>query len=191
MIVTLAALACISFYLANIPMKFAIIWRSHPRMELRGGASIFEGRFALRRALKKTNGKKRSPLFLLNNPELLRPALHAVRYLMHHTELEYVSLSGIVSPPDAAATALFTGLGNMLHNACLPFGSRLRIHLQPDFSAVGSELELTGMISLRAGHIISAALIFALEYGKVRFEKWKADIRLKASCTPPLKTSAT
>ena len=164
MIVTLAALACIGFYLANIPMKFAIIWRSHPRMELRGGASIFECRFALRRALKKASGKKRSPLPLLNNPELLRPALHAVRYLMRHTELEYVSLSGIVSPPDAAATALFTGLGNMLHNACLPFGSRLRIHLQPDFSAAGSELELTGMISLRAGHIISAALMGAWHY---------------------------
>ncbi len=188
MIVTAAAIACFGFYLANIPLKCALVFSTRPQAALSGGASIFEGRFALRRALrKKTGGGK----FSLPSPALLRPALHAGRYLFKHTHLERISLQGVVSTADAASTALLAGLGSMLHNACLPLGGAVQLRLQPDFSAQGSDLELTGMISVRLGHIILAALIFALEYGKERYLKWKADIRLKASCTPRLKTSGT
>ena len=188
MIVTAAALLCLGFYLANIPLKLALVFSSHPRPAIGGGASIFEGRFALHRAGRK---KSRSGKRRRFSPALIPPTLHAMCYLLHHIHLELISLQGVLSMQDAAMTALLTGLGNMLHNACAAAALPLEIRLQPDFSAAGSTIECMGMIRVKAGHIILAALIFALEYGKERYQKWKAGIRLRASCTPPLKTSAT
>lgn len=188
MIVTLAALICFGFYLANIPLKCALVFTSHPQAAIGRGVAIFEGRFALRRALRR---KKVGGRFSLPDPVLLRPTLGAAKYLLRRIHIERLCLRGIVSTDDAASTAILAGLGNLISSASFPFGGIVLVELYPDFSARGSDVELTGMIAAKLGHIILAALIFAFEYGKERYQKWKAGIPLRALCRPPLKTSAT
>ena len=57
---------------------------------------------------------------------------------------------------------------------------RARVSLRPDFAAASAHAELSGMISLRVGHIMLAALLGAWEYGLGRLKTWKS-IPSKAS----------
>jgi len=185
--VYLAAAACFVFYLAAIPLKFAIVFSTNPQPALRSGASIFEGRFALRRAFRPKNAKKRS----LPDSRLISPAIRAGKYLLRRLHIDYLRAQGVLSSPDAARTALICGAARSLQAACMELGNRVQISLQPDFSGRNSEIEITGMLSIRAGHIILAAQIFALSYLKERLKTWTQDIRSKISCIPRWKASVT
>ena len=91
-----------------------------------------------------------------------------------------VGLDGTVGLSDAAATALICGAANSLDAALFAVTRRARISLRPDFAAASAHAELSGMISLRVGHIMLAALLGAWEYGLGRLKTWKS-IPLKAS----------
>jgi len=178
------AAAVFAFYLAAVPMKIAFVFTTKPQIQLRSGSSAFEGRFALRRALKKKK-KKRS----LPDTSLFSPALQSGKYLSSHTRFDYLRVSGVISEPDAAHTALLFGFFESLR--CASPGSRVQVCVTADFSGSGSDLTLHGMISLRAGHIIFAAFRFALKFIEKRLKQWTKNIRLKISCKPRWKASAT
>lgn len=187
MAVYLSAIAVFALYLAAVPLKFAFVFHTKPQLLLRSGSSIFEGRFALRRALRKKQQKKRR----LPGPDLLPPILAAAKYLLRHCRIDFLRASGVIAGPDAARTALLFGIFESIRHACAPLGGRVQILVSPDFSGAPSDLAFEGMIGLRAGHIICAAFLFALKYIEKRLEKWTISIRLKISCRPRWKASAT
>ena len=59
-------------------------------------------------------------------------------------------------------------------------GKKILIGLRPDFSCSRLHADLSGMISIRIGHIMIAALHGAYQYGLRRLKKWTS-IPLKAS----------
>lgn len=187
LVIYVTAAAIFIFYFCALPLKFALILDLCPEPRLLAGMAIFETRFALRRAGNRRARKKHAPL----RPELLSPALAAGKYLLRKLRLEYLEFSGLICESDAARTALLFGLCDGLRRAAAPLGDRLRIRVCADFSGSGSALRLTGMIRLRAGHIILAALCFALKLLEKRLRKWKTDIPLKISCMARWRASAT
>lgn len=168
MAVTLAAIAALLFYFCAIPVKFALVVRISNHPGFGAGAAAFEGRFALRRAGKRARGEKKHLPWKREEKKLARldalpAALKAGRYLLRHLRLEALRARGRLSAGDAAQTALLCGCASALEGAlapCAPPGA-VRLALQPDFSGAGNDLTLCGMVSLRAGHIILAALIGA------------------------------
>lgn len=111
---------------------------------------------------------------------LLRAALKAFFSLSRHLKLLSLTMDGTIGLSDAAATALICGAANSLDAALFAVAKRARVSLRPDFAAASAHAELSGMISLRAGHIMLAALLGAWEYGLGRLKTWKS-IPLKAS----------
>lgn len=181
MAVTLAAVAVLLFYLCAIPVKFALVVRIADAPGFGAGAAAFEGRFALRRAGKRARGEKKHLPWRKGERKIARTdalpaALKAARYLMRHLRLEALRAWGSLSAGDAAQTALICGCAGALEGAlspCVPPGT-VRLALQPDFSGGGNDLTLCGMVSLRAGHIILAALIGAWNYLLRRIRHGKA-----------------
>ena len=182
--VYLAAIATFGFYLRAVPVKFALILRlsSHPGFG--AGTSVFEGRFALRRAERRARGeKKRLPWRRAEaDARKYRAAAITFRRLLRAARLEEVRASGYVGLPDAAQTALACGCVRALEAALRPVlaPGAVRLDVAPDFSGGGSDATLWCMFSISAGHIITSALIGAGEYLIGRFREWTGT---------PLKTS--
>ena len=189
MAVYFAAAACLVFYICAVPLKLAFVIESQPQLKLRAGAAPFENRFALRRAGKEQKKKKRR--LRMPPAAAIPPALKAGRYILRRIHLEYLRAEGAVSAPDAARTALICGMANSIQAACAPMGGRVQIDLFPDFTSETSCISAAGMMRLRLGHIIIAALIFLIHYLKERFKTWTTDIPSKILCRPPWKTFAT
>lgn len=183
MAVGITAILVFLFYLSAIPVEIAVKARTFPEIGFGAGFAIFEGRFALRQAEKRANGEKKhlpwSRFYL--GWEKTR-ALPALKYLIRHTKLEKLSLTGTIGASDAARTALICGGCEAVKAAIMPFrwADRLELALSPDFSGGGSSLRLHGMVSIPAGHIMLAALIGAVYLTKGRIAKWKST-RLRIS----------
>ena len=181
MAVHLAAVAALLFYLCAIPVKFALVLRIKGRPGFGAGAAIFEGRFALRRAGKRARGERKHLPWQKDEKKLVRAnalpaALKAGRYLLRKVRLESLCARGRLSAGDAARTALLCGCAQALEGAlspCAPPGA-VRLDLQPDFTGAGNDLTLCGMVSLRTGHIILAALIGAWNQCLRRIQHGKA-----------------
>jgi len=179
--VWLAAFAAFSFYAAAVPLKFALVVHICARPGFGAAASPFENRFALRSALLRARGEKK-PLpwkkaeIDLEKSCVLPAAWAAGRYLLRHARLEKLHARGRVSTGDAARTALICGCANALEAALSPFAAAeaVQLRLEPDFSAGHSDVQLCGMISVRLGHIICAALIGAYQYASRRIKHGKA-----------------
>ena len=184
MIVPFAAAGALIFYLSAVPLKIAFVLRAGEKFGFGVGVSAFEGRFA-RAAAEKNIGRKsrrRSKKISLNRI-VLKSILKSARHILRHARLEAFSARGSVSLGDAALTALVCGAaGSVLAAVSAPAQARIECALQPDFSSPGIALagEVSGIVSLRAGHIMLAALIGAIDYGNGRLSQW-TDTRLKTS----------
>ena len=167
---TMVTAAVTLFYLSAIPVHVAFYMCIDTDYQFGLGVSIFEPRFAIRRSLKQNTGLKPPKL-----PEKLHPAdiLSSIRTVLKHIRIERIRMDGIFGSSDAAATALICG-GISAINCSLSGMSKGIVHLnlQPDFSADRLRIDLSGMISLRAGHIMIAALLGAIQYGSRRFKAW-------------------
>ena len=181
MAVGIAAAIVFLIYFFCIPVVLAVRIRTTPTPGFGAGIALFEGRFALRQAEKRINAKKkRSSRIKIFSGMEKSSALRTLKYLLRHTKIENLSLRGSIGMDDAAATALICGGAEAVKAAMLPFdwAKRISLDLSPDFSGGRSEIEFTGMFSMRAGHIICTALRCAVYLAKGRTAKWKST-RLK------------
>lgn len=171
MLVFIAAGAVFLMYFSAIPIKLALILRISDHPGFGAGASVFEGRYALNSARLRSLGLKKHLPWKKTEMDLKKSAilsafLKSGRYLLKHTRLEHLRAEGRVSSPDAARTALICGCAQSLEGAlipCTPPGA-VRLRLEPDFSSGVSDVFLCGMVSVRAGHIMLAALIGAWNF---------------------------
>lgn len=158
------------FYLTAIPVHIAFRLRAGPDSRLGLGISIFESRFAMRHALRENTGfktpKPRKKIHPLD-------ALDAAKTVLKHIKIDQIRLDGIFGASDAAVTALVCGgVSSMSCALRCALGRNINLNLQPDFSSDRLRIDLTGMISMRAGHIMIAALLGAFQYGSRRFKAW-------------------
>lgn len=183
MALSMVTAAVTLFYLSAIPIHIALRLHIGANSFFGLGISAFEPRFALRQSLEKRRFDSRPPAFLkkLNGPDALKSGWRAFRYASDHIKIERIRLDGSFGSHDAALTALVCGgaaaVGCALGSG---FRRRVRISLRPDFSTDSIRAELVGMISVRVGHIMLAALLGAFQYGSRRLKKWTS-IPLKAS----------
>lgn len=171
------------FYLGAIPLHIALRLRIGTEPFFGFGVSAFESRFALRQSLEKRHFGGHAPAVFknLNTLDALKCGLRALRYAAEHVRMERICLEGRFGSDDAALTALVCGSATALGNALrCATGHEIRFALQPDFGDGPVRAELVGMISIRVGHIMLAALLGAFQYGSRRFKKW-TDIPSKAS----------
>ncbi len=184
MAVYLAAAVTFGFYLSAVPVKFALILRVADHLGFGAGASVFEGRYALKQARLRARGEKkhlpwrRAEL----DVEKFSNAADMFRRLIRDTRLEELRASGRIGLPDAARTALVCGFARAAEGA---LGAALApgavcLDLRPDFSGGGCEFAVWGMFSITAGHIILGALSGASELIFRRVREWTG-IPLKIS----------
>ena len=90
----------------------------------------------------------------------IRDRLWAVgRRLLHYIRFEELRAQGELGLADAAATALAAGgMRSFLYAVGAATGARVVFRVRPDFHARRVDGELAGIVSLRVGHIILAAL---------------------------------
>lgn len=183
MALSMVTAAVTLFYLSAIPLHVALRLRLGPDSSFGFGISAFEPRFALRHAMKQQNANVRIPPLLkkLDWRAALKAASRSAKYASRHLRIDRIELRGIFGSDDAALTALICGgamaAGNALRCAT---GREICFRLQPDFSGGPLRAELTGMISVRVGHIMLAALLGAYQYGSRRLKQWTST-PLKAS----------
>lgn len=170
--------AVMLFYLSAIPVHIAFQLHTGADRRFKVGISIFEPRFAMRHAL--TAGEAFKPPKLPKKLHL-SDALVSAKTVLRHIKIDLFRLDGVFGTDDAAVTALVCGGVSSMGCAlqCI-LGRGVRIHLQPDFSSDRLRVDMTGMISMRAGHIMIAALLGAFQYGSRRFKEWTS-IPSKAS----------
>ena len=167
----MVAAAVLLFYAAAIPVHIAFRLQTDADVPFRFGISLF----VPRRPLKSVRQNKKRFRF----PIKLHPAdaFFAAKTALRQLKIDRITLSGEFGSGDAAATALICGSISAI--GCM-ICKRAALRLTPDFSADRLRVDLTGMISLRAGHIMTAALLGAFQYGLRRFKAWTG-IPLKAS----------
>jgi hypothetical protein len=170
------------FYLSAIPIHIALRLHIGPVSFFGFGISAFEPRFALKQSLQARSISRRKPSIKKEAiTDVLKSAFRSLKYASDHTKIERIRLDGSFGSGDAALTALVCGstdaVGYALRGAA---GKKVQISLAPDFSADSLRAELVGMISIRAGHIMFAALLGAIQYGSRRLKKW-ISTPLKAS----------
>lgn len=171
------------FYFGAIPIHIAVCLQLGANAGFGFGVSPFEPRFALQRARHQQSAGGKLPPFWkkISLRDALPGALRALRYAAAHVRIERVRLDGTFASDDAALTALVCGGATALGSALRCALSReVRFSLRPDFSGGPLRAELSGMISMRVGHIMLAALLGALQYGSRRLKEWTS-IPLKAS----------
>ena len=179
--VVFTATGLLLFYFAMIPLHFALIVRINGHTDFGAGLSAFEGRYALRSARMRACGEKKHWPWKavgmdLEKAGIIPAVFHTAVHLLRHARVERLCLEGRISLPDAAGTALLCGGAHVLLGMLAPFAAQnaLRVRLQPDFTAAGSDVLFSGMVSIRTGHIILAALIGAWNYMIRRISHGKA-----------------
>ena len=172
MIVSLAAWVVGLAYLAAVPLKIAFVLRAEAGPRFAVGFAAFEGRFA-RRAAEARLGKPKRPKKKRRVPWSSLPELgRAARFLLRHVELVARVRVGF---GDAALTALLCGaLAALFRGARAASDARLRADVAPDFSAGRLTGEITGIATVRAGHIMLSALIGAVDLTQGRLSHGKA-----------------
>ena len=182
--VYLAAAFTFSFYLSAVPVKFALILRVTNHPGFGAGTSVFEGRFALRRANRRALGEKKHLPWKRAGMDLekLPAALDAARSFLKSVRLEELHARGKIGLPDAAQTALLCAFARAAEGMLAARLGRdsVRFAIDPDFSGGGCELLLWGMFSISAGQIILGALSGARDFISRRIQQWTG-IPLKIS----------
>ena len=180
--VCLFAILATLAYLSAMPLRFAFLLRRGEAARFAVGVGLFEARFARRAAERRLSRparsrRRRHPI----SPRSLGPLWRAGRYLLRHLRLDALEARGSLGLGDAALTALVCGEANALAcTAAAAADAALRAEVRPDFSAAAFTGEFSGMLTVRAGHIILAAIIGIFDYGSGRLAAW-TDTRLKTS----------
>lgn len=170
MALPLVTAAVALFYLGAIPLQIAVCWRTGSGLGV--GVAPFENRFALRRAQKHSPQK---PMKLPKNIDL-SAVLRAGKCLLRHLKLEGVRCTGEFGCDDAAVTALVCGGMNSLGCALRARSKKVLISLRPNFNAAQLQADVFGMISVRVGHIMLAALLGLIEISSGRLSQWKSTL---------------
>ena len=139
------------YYVSQIPVIVALAART-------GAYGIGVGAFswagAVRRAEARAASGEKRPQPKLAKKERLR----LLKYVWKKGTFEYLRVSGVISLSDAAATCLFAG---GVKAVCASLGSKGESRVTPSFSGGPTSLEMNGIMSVRLGHIIIAACMFA------------------------------
>lgn len=164
------------FYFSAVPIHIAFRLRIGKDSFFGFGISVFEPRFALRQSCKKRKFFHKPP-----SSHRKPSRLGLLKSILKHVRIEQIRLDGSIGVCDAALTALLCGSASALACAfCGKNGRSARVSLQPDFAANTLHADLSGMIRVRAGHIMLATLLGAFQYGSRRIQKWTS-IPSKAS----------
>ncbi len=175
MIVYIVAAAQALVYLGAVPLHLAFCLRTRDGLRFGAGISAFVRRAARRRAQRAARrGELKLPKLKkgASPPGWLMPCLRCLR-------LESVRVQGSLGMGEAAATALACGGVRALGRALRGVAPRVRLEVAPDFSEDGPRVDLRGMIRVRSGQIILAALRGGTQYANGRIAQWK-NTRLKA-----------
>lgn len=167
-----------------LPVKIALHLRIGEKIRFSSGVAVFAGKLADQLADKHARGRKKPPLLSrwiknAHKRSRLSACLAGLRCFYRHLHFERLAARGTLSLPDAAQTAMACGAANAL-SASLKNHPRVSISLRPDFSAGKSDALVRGMFSIRAGHIILAAVKGTAHYIREEFAQWK-NTRLKTS----------
>ena len=174
MIVYWVALLEFIFYLCAVPLHIAVYFRAGQDLKAAAAFAPFEKRYAQRRAavrLTKQNKPRKS-----GAPKNVRLLLRMVLRLRRGR----IRIYGRLSTGDAAGTSLLIGGIQAAECSLKPFIPDMRLRITPDFNASRSYAELEGMITLRSGQIILAAVSGAVKNTGRRITQW-ISIRSKAS----------
>lgn len=176
MAVGLTALAAFLFYFGAVPVKIALFVKISGNTAFGAGIAAFEGRFALRAALRRAKNKKPAGARpQLPDKDLLAALYRPALRLLRRVRLEDLRAQGRICSANAARTALICGCAGALEGALAPFApGAVHLNLQPDFSTGQSDVTLRCILSLRAGHIMFAALSGAWYYAYRRIRHGKA-----------------
>ena len=160
--ILLSAAAAGSFYLLNVPLIAALAAGA-------GGVGWSFGAFvpagAVRRAERKAAGIGKKPKKRVRPHPPLRTMFAPAKYLLRHTELLFLSVSGVLSTGDAMRTALAVGALNTL--AAIP-GSRIVSRVHPDFSGAPARVEAEAAVAVPLGRALAAAALAAGAVALVR-----------------------
>lgn len=138
------------------------------------GVGYFFTSGAVRRARRRAAGlikRKRKKKRL--SPKTSRRLFSDIR---KHARVERIFVSGVLSFENAMHTALVYGAVCALDGMS---GRRLYNGVHADFSLGHTEVEITGILSLPAGHMILAVIREGIYQVKERIQAWKST-RLKA-----------
>ena len=166
MIVYLVAAAQALYYLGAVPLCLAVCVQTRRGPRFAVGLSAFERRFALRSALRRIRsgqpGKRRR--------KGRSPSVWLYR-MLRHLRADEIRLRGTVCLGDAAATAMVCGGLRGLESALAGAAPRVRLRVDPVFQGA-PDVDIQGMIRVRTGQIIRAALRGALKTAKERIAQW-------------------
>lgn len=158
-------------YLASIPVCGAVCLSAGEGLRLGVGLSLFERRFALRRAQRMDA--------LLGEKSKERSGSLGWRVLLR-LRGPGLGLRGSLCLGDAAATAMACGALRALAAALGGRARRVKIDIDPVFSSGEIRVELQGMIRASAGQIITAAARCGIDDIHRRIAQW-TNIPSKAS----------
>ena len=169
--VVIVAILQALFYLSAVPICAAFSLSTCGGLRFGVGISAFERRFALRRARSGTPPASRRRRDRSAGKLLWRAArrLRGAR----------IRVQGHLDLGDAAATATACGAIQAIAAALGSRAGRVEVDIAPLFAGDSVCVELTGMIRLRSGQIMSVIAMSGIESISRRLARW-TDTRLKA-----------
>ena len=188
------------FYLMALPVRAGAAWRTHE--DLRLGIMIGIFRISVRIRLNYVPAKgfiltlirrehARIHEFNLSDmwakrdhkPKHLIPISRGMGYLRTHIHPHHLNIYLHFSQSDAAQNAFLYGICDTIlstwHAICpaLP----LNASVGADFRAEGTQIDFSGILQCRLGHIITAGLIVLRDFLIRRFHTWTTSNPSKAS----------
>jgi hypothetical protein len=149
------------FYAANLPLKLVVDVDTARDQPLQVGVGVFVRPKKLHMP-KNRSGKTHVP----GIPRTT--AFRAILYVIRHSHFQG---SASVCAGDAALTAILSGA-----LMALTLGS---VRVMPDFSDGPLRLQFHGMLSIKPGHIMGVAFVWARNEISGRISAWK-NMRLRA-----------
>jgi hypothetical protein len=156
MIVYLWTAFLMIFYASNMPLTLAVDVDTARDQPLKVGVGIFMRPKKLH-APKSHAGKAHIP----GIPRAT--ALHGILYIFRHIHFQG---EACLNAGDAALTAILSGA-----LMALTLG---RVRVVPDFSTEPLRLRFNGMVSIKPGHIMGVALVWAREEISGRINTWRS-----------------
>ncbi len=143
-------------YAANLPLKLVVDVDTTRDEPLQVGVGVFV------RPKKLHEPKKRSGKTHI--PAISRSAVfRSIVYVFRHTQFQG---KASLCAGDAALTAILSGA-----LMALTLG---KVHVTPDFSDGPLRLRFSGMLSIKPGHIMGVALVWARNEISGRINAWKS-----------------
>lgn len=167
----------VGFYASNVPVRAAFSISLGEQNALRLGVGVFSAGWIWEKnlegaALFSPGWAKRARMPL--NSGSVRFFLRAARYLMRHAVVRDARLSLLLGTGGAASTALICGAVNAVLSVLAARRVPVRARVAPRFEGRALKLSAGGMLSVRAGHIILAAVLGAAQDIARRVKNGKA-----------------